>query len=216
MVGNGAQTLRFRWLESGKGIDPRPQRRRFGRDLIGRGLPYDFSGAVGSLSFGKDRVQCTIKLPVNQYAKVTLSARGRQRTAPLRVTVMRADGRGHVLNGRGVLVVEDQYLIAEDLRRVVITFGGEVVGPVGQVSAASELVRRDPPDLALVDINLQGETLYPVAEQLREQKVPMIFATGYDSPHVAPDFAESLRLEKPVSTESLAAAARSLGIAHDL
>ncbi len=118
-----------------------------------------------------------------------------------------------VLNGQRVLVAEDQYLIAEDMRRAVVALGGEVLGPVGQVAAAAEMLERDRPDLALLDINLHGETIYDVAEQLRAAKVPMIFATGYGAPDIKPGFTDAVRLEKPVTAEALAAAARSLGVA---
>ncbi len=121
--------------------------------------------------------------------------------------------QGRVLNGLRVLVAEDQYLIAEDMRRVVLSLGGEVIGPVGQVSAAADLLDGQKPDLALLDINLHGEMVYDFAEQLRDREVPVIFATGYGSPDVRSDFAHAVRLEKPVTAEALAAAVRSLGVA---
>ncbi len=77
MAGENGQTLRIRWTESGvEGVDPNPKRRGFGRDLIERGLPYDLPGARTSLSFGKGGVQCTIELPVNQYATAALTNGG--------------------------------------------------------------------------------------------------------------------------------------------
>lgn len=123
---------------------------------------------------------------------------------------MQAEARELVLSGRKVLVAEDQYFVAEDLSRAVMRLGGEVMGPVGQVSAAVEMARRVRPDLALLDINLHGEMIYEFAQELREQKVPVIFATGYGRPDIGQEFADVVRLEKPVTLEALAAAVRRL------
>ncbi len=126
---------------------------------------------------------------------------------------MLANEQEGVLKGRCVLVAEDQYLIADDMRRAVVRLGGEVLGPAGRVSTASEMARQRTPDLALLDINLHGETIYALAEELRARKVPLIFTTGYGRPDIRPDFADAVRLEKPFSIESLADAARALGMA---
>src|SRR3712207_5255758 len=84
--------------------------------------------------------------------------------------------------GRRVLVVEDEYLLAEDLRDELEGEGAIVLGPVPSVAEALELLRSGPkPYMAIVDINLQGEMVWPVADRLREMGVPFIFATGYDA-----------------------------------
>ena len=93
---------------------------------------------------------------------------------------MQAEDHDQILKGRRVLVVEDQFLIADDMRRAVVRLGGEVMGPVGQVAAAAALARTSGrPDLALLDINLHGESVYDFADEMRAQEVPVILATGY-------------------------------------
>ena len=106
--------------------------------------------------------------------------------------------------GRCILVVEDEYLLAEDLREELEQQGAEVLGPVSNVADAMELLRQGPaPDMAILDINLGGETVYPVADTLRAQGIPFIFATGYE-PWSIPDAYKNVpRVEKPVEVRQV-------------
>ncbi len=116
-----------------------------------------------------------------------------------------------VLKGRRVLIVEDEFLIAEEMRRAVDGLGGGVLGPVGALEDAERLLGEGRPDLALLDVNLHGRMVNPVAAQLKRLKVPMIFATGYAQSNLAPEFQGDLYLEKPVTSHALAAAVEKLG-----
>ena len=84
-----------------------------------------------------------------------------------------------VLVGKSVLVAEDEYLIAEDLRLALIKVGAQVNGPHGAVASALRGCAA-PPDAAVLDINLAGERVFPVAERLLAHGVPFVFTTGYD------------------------------------
>ena len=115
------------------------------------------------------------------------------------------------LRGRRVLVVEDEYLLAEDLREVLEHHGAKVLGPVATVAEGLALIQREPaPDLAIVDINLQGEWVYPLADVLRARGLPFLFATGYDAQAIPAAYAEVPRAEKPVDLGSIALALRGL------
>lgn len=111
-----------------------------------------------------------------------------------------------MLAGRCVLIVEDHYLIADDLRTLVERLGGRVLGPVGQVAAAIRLLSQEKPDLALLDVNLDGEAVYTVAEALGTAGVPFVFATGYDSWIIDSRFSGTPLLEKPIGLPALVAA----------
>lgn len=94
------------------------------------------------------------------------------------------------LRGLRVLVVEDEFIIAEDLCEEILSWGAEVMGPAACVAGALALLKAGPaPDLAVLDIGLQGETVYPVADVLRSRGIPFIFATGYDACAVAAGYA---------------------------
>lgn len=107
------------------------------------------------------------------------------------------------LVGRRVLVVEDQYLIAEDLCILVERLGGAVIGPVPGVEAALDLLRTSRPDLAMLDVNLEGERVHKVCTALREAEIPFVFVTGYDASVIHPHFSAVPYLEKPIDEAAL-------------
>jgi two-component system, response regulator PdtaR len=78
-----------------------------------------------------------------------------------------------------ILVVEDEYLIAMELDGTLRAAGYRVIGPAPDVSEALELLKAERPDAAILDVNLSGQWVTPVAEKLRETFVPFILTTGY-------------------------------------
>jgi len=112
------------------------------------------------------------------------------------------------LTGLKVLVVEDNYLIAEQLRRLLERNGCAVVGPAAGVARGLELVgQSEDLDGALLDINLRGVLCYPIAAELGARRVPFVFLTGYgDSGIIPPDFAAVPRIGKPPDEDELLAA----------
>jgi CheY-like chemotaxis protein len=105
---------------------------------------------------------------------------------------------------RRVLVVEDEYFIADDMARALQKLGAEVVGPVPTRDKALALVEAGRVDAAVLDINLRGQTVFPVADALRERGVPFVFATGYDPSTVPAEYQDVPRWEKPFDPQVLA------------
>jgi CheY-like chemotaxis protein len=114
------------------------------------------------------------------------------------------------LSGRSVLVVEDQFLIAEEMRRAVEDLGGRVLGPVPSVEKALALAVRTRPDIGLLDVDLHGEEIYPVADALIETGAPVIFTTGFDRAALPAAYQDVLHLDKPVTPHALAAVLAAL------
>lgn len=83
------------------------------------------------------------------------------------------------LRDHTVLVVEDEAVIAMHLEDILTSGGVRVVGPAPRVARARELLHRSRPDLALLDVNLGGEKVFPFAEDLAAAGIPFAFATGY-------------------------------------
>lgn len=111
--------------------------------------------------------------------------------------------------GLRVLLVEDSYLVASSLSRMIRDMGYEVVGPVATVQEALPLVDRGAVDVGILDVNLGGETSEPVANRFVEMKLPFMFVTGYSSPNLLSDrFQATRRVHKPVSEAALALAIR--------
>lgn len=102
-----------------------------------------------------------------------------------------------------ILVVEDEYLIADELARMLREWGGEVVGPVPTRDMALAKLGSEHVDIALLDINLIGQSVYPVAAALEQRGVPFMFVTGYSHSSVRADFANTPYLDKPFATARL-------------
>ena len=108
------------------------------------------------------------------------------------------------LSGRRVLVVEDEFFVADDLVQALVRLGAEVLGPVPtRDEALSLLAAAGPIDLAVLDINLEDEAVYPVADLLSEQGVPFLFATGYSRALVPAQYQHVPRWEKPFDPQTL-------------
>jgi CheY-like chemotaxis protein len=113
------------------------------------------------------------------------------------------------LKGRRILLVEDEYFIADDLRRTIVAQGAAVVGPVGNLPEALDAVTNGGPiDGAILDINLRGEMVYPVADALKKKGVPFMFLTGYDARALPPAYANVPCCHKPIEMAKVIAALR--------
>jgi CheY-like chemotaxis protein len=111
------------------------------------------------------------------------------------------------LAGRTVLVVEDEYFIAQDLVRVFRRCGAGVIGPAASVERAMELLSRtEHLDGAVLDVNLRGDTVFPVAAALRQRHIRFVFTTGYDQGIIPEPYRDIVRCEKPVDPLAVAAA----------
>ncbi|MGN6376858.1 MAG: response regulator [Sphingomonas sp.] len=101
--------------------------------------------------------------------------------------------------GRRILIVEDEYLLAEDLRQELVDAGAEVLGPVASVAAAIGVIDAEPTiDMAVLDVNLGEEMVFPAADALARRNVPFAFITGYDAATLPPRYADVQQLGKPV------------------
>ena len=108
------------------------------------------------------------------------------------------------LRGRRVLVVEDEYLIAQDLCEELRSCGAEVMGPATSVAhALALLIAEPPPDMAVLDIGLPDAKVYPVADALRARGIPFVFATGYGADGLAAEYRTAPLLQKPFRSGDL-------------
>lgn len=85
---------------------------------------------------------------------------------------------------RRILIVEDEPIIGFALEDMLEGFGWETIAIVARVGQALDLLEREAPDAAILDVNLHGEKSYPIADVLASRHVPYVFATGYgDTEH---------------------------------
>lgn len=108
------------------------------------------------------------------------------------------------LSGKSVLMVEDEYLIADALCSAFEMEDVHVVGPFPSVATAMKALDQGmTADAAVLDVNLNGERVFPLADRLMADNVPIILTTGYDSDAIPRDYAHLQRLQKPVHLHEL-------------
>ena len=107
------------------------------------------------------------------------------------------------LTGCRVLLVEDEYYIADDLRQALEGCGASVVGPVPSLDRALALAEAESLTCAVLDIDLRGESGLGVAEPLCRRNVPFVYSTGFNGAVVPEALKGAAHLEKPFRVEEL-------------
>ena len=107
------------------------------------------------------------------------------------------------ISGRRVLVVEDEALVLMLLTDMVEESGAVVVGPASTVAEALELAQDADIEAALLDVNLNGQPVFPVAAALRARGVPFAFLTGYGRAGLPDEYADASVLQKPFQFDHL-------------
>jgi DNA-binding NtrC family response regulator len=115
------------------------------------------------------------------------------------------------LHGRRVLVVEDEYYLADDIRRTLTAAGANIIGPFSTLREAQIAVDDRDFDCAVLDLNLHGESAAPIAEQLLDRGKRFVLATGYGSSAVPERLQDVPRVEKPFDPAALLNVVSQLG-----
>ena len=107
--------------------------------------------------------------------------------------------------GLRILVVEDEYFIAGDLRQALSDAGAKVIGPAPNLARASSVLDESSVDFAILDVNLEGEDSFPIADRLRAQDIKFMFVTGYDDWAIPDEYRDVPRMTKPYDIRTLTA-----------
>lgn len=119
------------------------------------------------------------------------------------------------LNGRRVLVVEDESLVAMLLETILEDMGCTPVGPASNIDEG-EAMARDTVDLdaALLDVNVAGRQVFPVAAALKERGVPFVFSTGYGESGLPDEWRGAITIQKPFTEAAVRdALMKAMGVA---
>jgi two-component sensor histidine kinase/CheY-like chemotaxis protein len=192
------------WEESGGPAVTKPTRRGFGTLIIERTVQDQLSGAV-DYYWHPAGLRLRMVLP-QDYFMISGIASG---TPPIPKPAN--DEPKWSMSGARVLLVEDEALTAIAMAQAVKAAGYQVLGPVGRVQDAIDLAQTTRPDAAVLDVNLLGQTSFPIARILDSMGVPFLFCTGYNSLN---DVDACLRqapvLTKPVNPADLIGAVTTL------
>jgi DNA-binding response OmpR family regulator len=102
-----------------------------------------------------------------------------------------------------VLVLEDEWLIAEQIEAALNDAGFDIVGPVGRIEEAMALLSGDGIDAAVLDINVHGQRTFRVAERLAARSTPFVFLSGYSEVELPSSFSERPLMQKPIDPVAL-------------
>lgn len=101
------------------------------------------------------------------------------------------------LSGVRVLIVEDEFLVAIQLEDTLSALGCDVLEPAHSMDEAEKAVAESEFDVAVLDINIAGKAIYPIAEVLGARGIPFVFTTGYSREHIEEAWREAPTLRKP-------------------
>jgi two-component SAPR family response regulator len=113
----------------------------------------------------------------------------------------------NIFGGRRILLAEDDYFLVMQMVQELERSGAQIIGPVPTLQKAMDrLEKLSGVDAAILDINLQGELVFPLADALKSSRTPFAFASGYDETVIPGRFAEVPLLSKPATVDEIARA----------
>ena len=190
----GPDTLELHWTETGGPPAPAPSALGFGTRIVRATIERQHGGQV-DFDWRPEGLHCVLSLP-----------RGERMALPELLGRLRKDSASEskfVFSGNRIMIVEDEALVAMALGDTLAKLGYAVIGPFSRRLDAMTAARQQPIDAAILDVNLAGEMVYPLAEVLASRGVPIMFVTGYGAESIDPKFAHVPVLQKPIERPAL-------------
>lgn len=192
--------VNLHWEESGGPATSQPTSQGFGTKIMNASIKHQLGGNV-AWDWRTSGLHCTLQIPMGRDGSFAddPAAGGDQTLVQLPTGAMKR-----------VLLAEDEAIIGMMMREFLLEYGLFVVGPcctAGEALAASSASEFD---CAILDLNLGGESVYPVATALAERKVPFAFVTGYGRESLDGRFADVPILQKPITRENLESCLRDM------
>ena len=192
-------TLVLHWEESGGPRVRKPARLGFGTRIIVASVEGQLGGQA-RFQWGEIGLHCILTIPRGE--KIGQPALAMREQALDDKTAASANDR-FVIKGNRVMVVEDEALVAMVVSDAMTELGYQVVGPFSRPPDAIAAVRDTDIAAAILDINLAGTLVYPVAEELTLRGIPFVFVTGYGIESIDKRFSDIPVLQKPIERETL-------------
>jgi CheY-like chemotaxis protein len=196
----------MRWKETTGSKINVPRERGYGSTLIEQTLKSH--GGEASISYGSDGITCDIRLPLP--AEVRSGIDFLNMPKPVRPSMLDIHEPPRGLEGKRILVIEDEPLISMDIEAMLEAEGCEVVGPAMNFETARSMIASAQYDAALLDVNLGGHTVDELAAALTQKNCPFAFVTGYGRAALPQGFREAMVLAKPFSQDRLVATVETL------
>jgi PAS domain S-box-containing protein len=188
-------SLSLCWTEAGGPPARQPASQGFGTRLILASIEGQLGGQA-NFEWLPEGLKCMLSVPLSDKLAETVVQR-RQNHAQRDVSADIA------IAGNRIMIVEDEPLVAMAMSDLMTELGLTVVGPFGKVGEAIVALKGNSIDAALLDINLSGELVYPLADALIAGNVPFVFVTGYGAESIDRRYADIHVLQKPVKRDML-------------
>ncbi|HRD29576.1 MAG TPA: PAS domain S-box protein [Caulobacter sp.] len=187
--------LQLTWTESGGPPVAEPGARGFGSTLVSEVTTRQLGGQV-SIDWRATGLCFTVVLPGRNFRAAPAS-----RSAP---RGGKGPSSGEPVTQGLILVVEDEVLVAMELCNGLAAVGWDVLGPATTTDEALDLLAGErQPDAAILDINLAGKLVFPLADLLRARGIPFVFCTGYEETGGGDRYRDAPVVRKPVNLETL-------------
>lgn len=184
------------WNETGGPATKPPSANGFGTRIIVASIERQLRGFI-AFDWRREGLRCVISVPLSSTVETTEmpELRGAVETA--------AAGACIAPSGGSVMLVEDEAIVALAVNDSLTDLGFSVVGPFGRVADACRALQHHHVDAAILDVNLDGEMVYSLAELLIARKIPFVFATGYGAESIESRFEHIPVLQKPIEKDML-------------
>ena len=181
------------WRESGGPPVRAPSEQGFGTRIINASIKHQMGGDV-LLDWRPEGLHCTLSLPSKAAGNGAAEA-----------TAEKMSNLVQLSNGsrKRVMLVEDEALVGMMMRDMLLDMGFFVVGPFCSVEEARGGVDTQQFDCAILDLNLRGEMVFPIAAVLEQRGKPFAFVTGYGPENIDKRFAHVAVMQKPIAREML-------------
>jgi CheY-like chemotaxis protein len=192
-------TLVLHWQESGGPRARKPSHLGFGTRIIVASIEGQLGGQA-KFQWGDGGLHCVLTIPRGE--KIGQPALAMREQALDEKAAALANGR-FVVKGNRVMVVEDEALVAMVVSDAMTDLGYQVIGPFSRPPDAIAALKDNEIAAAILDINLAGTLVYPVAEELTRRGIPFVFVTGYGIESIDKRFTDIPVLQKPIERETL-------------
>ena len=181
------------WRERGGPPVRPPAEHGFGTKIINASIKHQMGGDV-VLDWLPEGLHCKLSIPCPSAGA---QAAAPSELKPSNLVQLGTGGR------KRIMLVEDEALVGMMMRDMLNDLGYFVVGPFCSVPEARSVLESQNFDCAILDLNLSGEMVYPIAELLQSRQIPFMFATGYGSESIDRRFAHVAVIQKPIAPELL-------------
>ena len=187
--------LNMTWEEAGGPSIRTPITSGYGMQVIGGSAEQ--LGGEASFEWQPSGLRCSLVIPLGANTKSLQKSFHKERIGEI------ARPTSLAIVGNKILVVEDEPLVAMNLSKSLAELGFSVVGPYSTLAKAAAAAVEMEVDGALLDVNLSGENVYPVADILASKNVPFAFITGYGEEALTSKYTNAPVLQKPVDQRTL-------------